>query len=188
MNSAFVCKRSILLTGSALMLLFALSAQGQTEVHGRKYKALQPAANITVKVEKATNGKPISNAAVIFHASRDGKQQGNMEVKTNPEGDAKVDIIEVGSRVSVQIIADGYATSATEFDVTAATKNVVIKMERPRAQVSVYENNDGKASQRPAGIQEPPPMIKMKKKPATTYAPTVAPAMVDPSAATSSPK
>ena len=164
------------------MLALTASAYGQKEIHGRKYKPLQPAADITVTVEKAANGKPLSNAAVIFRATRDGKEQGGLEVKTNPDGEAKVDIIEMGSHVSVQIIADGYSTSAIEFDVPDATKNVVVKMEKPRAQVSAYQDNDGKASQRPAGVQEPPPMLKTKKKPVTPSPAVTPPAVVAPPA------
>ena len=163
--------RSTILTGFALMLALALPACAQKEVHGRKYKKLEPASNIIITVEKATNGKAISNAAVIFKVEKQGKVQGTMEVKTDPDGEAKVDIIEIGSHVRVQVIADGYATSATEFDVVKEEHNLLIKMEKPRAQVSAYQNNDGKASQRPAGVQEPPPVATVKKQPTAPYTP-----------------
>jgi len=157
--------------GSALALGLTVPAHGQTEHHGRKYKPLAPAATITVTVERATNGKPISNASVVFRASKAGQDQGSLEVKTNEDGKAKIDIIEVGSHVQVQVIADGFSTNAMEFEVPGEEKEVVLKMEKPRAQVSMYENNDGKASTRPPGVQEPPPIIIPKKKtppPATT--------------------
>jgi hypothetical protein len=170
MISAFLRPRTTVLLGSALVLAFAVSAHGQKEEHWRKTKKLAPAGRITVTVEKAANGKPISNAAVIFHASRDGKDQGSLEVKTNPDGEAKIDIIEIGSHVTVQIIADGFSTGAAEFDLPGEEKNVLIKMEKPRAQVSAYQDNDGRPSQRPPGVQEPPP-IAPKKKPATTTPP-----------------
>ena len=32
------------------------------------------------------NGKPVANAAVVFHSIKDGKDEGNMEVKTNEQG------------------------------------------------------------------------------------------------------
>lgn len=180
MISAGFHRCSTLLAGSALALVFAISAPGQTERHGRKYKALQPAANITVMVEKASNGKPISNAAVVFYASREGKSQGSLEIKTDPDGHAKIDIIEIGSHVMVQVIADGFATAASEFDVPGDEKTVLIKMDKPRAQVSVYQDNDGKASQRPAGVQEPPPLIKPKKPAPPTTGPNAPPTSVTP--------
>jgi hypothetical protein len=184
MISAFLRSRSTILTGSALLLALAIPAHGQDdkEPHWRKYKKLQPAANITVTVEKAANGKPISNASVLFRASRNGKDQGSLEIKSDPDGNAKIDIIEIGSHVTVQVIADGFATNATEFDVATDTKAVLIKMDKPRAQVSVYQDNDGKASQRSAGVQEPAHVVKPKR---TNPAPAVPPAA--PPAATTDP-
>lgn len=182
MISAFLRLRSIFVTGSVLALALAVPAlpiHSQTEHHGRKYKPLAPAAVITVTVERATNGKPISNASVLFRASKAGQDQGSLEVKTNEDGKAKIDIIEVGSHVKVQVIADGFATNAMEFEVPGDEKSVVLKMEKPRAQVSTYEDNDGKASTRPAGVQEPKPMAPVKKTtpafPQTTTPPTSSP-------------
>jgi hypothetical protein len=54
----------------------------------------------------------------------------------------------------VQVIASGYATAATEFDLSAQGKEMTLKLERPRAQVSTYIDNDGKASQTQPGLQE----------------------------------
>src|ERR1700712_1719510 len=96
MNFALLRSRSTLITGSALMLALTASAYGQKEIHGRKYKPLQPAADITITVEKATNGKPLTNAAVIFRATRDGKEQGGLEVKTNPDGEGNEDTLTKG--------------------------------------------------------------------------------------------
>jgi len=168
MISAFFRLRSTFIVGSALVLalaVLALPIHSQTEHHGRKYKPLAPAAVITVVVERANNGKPIGNASVLFRASKEGKDQGSLEIKTNEDGKAKIDIIEVGSHVAVQVIADGFATNATEFDVTGDEKSVLLKMEKPRAQVSAYEDNDGKAATRPVGVQEPRPMVTRKKTP-----------------------
>ncbi len=177
MISAFVRVRAAVVLGTVLL---AGSVYGQTERHGRKYKKLEPAGNIVLTVEKASNGKPISNAAVVFRAYKDGKDQGSLEVKTNPDGEAKIDIIEIGSHVKVQVIADGFATGATEFDVKNEDTNVLVKMEKPRAQVSTYENNDGKAAQRPAGVQEPPPVAKPTKHKAPTTGPNAPPAPLTP--------
>jgi hypothetical protein len=162
---AFSPPRTTVLLGSALVLALAVSAHGQNDEHWRKYKKLEPAGRITITVEKAANGKPISNAAVIFRASKNGKDEGYLEVKTDPDGEAKIDIIEIGSHVKVQIIADGYSTGATEFDLAGDEKNVLVKMEKPRAQVSAYQDNDGKPASRPPGVQEPPPIAPKKVMP-----------------------
>jgi hypothetical protein len=126
----------------------------QEEQHGRKWKPLPAISHVVVTVEKGFNGKPLMNAAVIFHAVRDGQSDGNLEVKTDPDGRAVIDAIEVGSHVTVQVIAPGFATSSTEMDVDGPNKELLVKLQRPRAQVSTYTDNDGKASELQPGIQE----------------------------------
>lgn len=168
-SAGFRSRRGLVLGSLLLVLSVGAFAQQQEkkEYHGRKYKPLEPAATITVHVKKAANGKPIESAAVVFRATKNGKDMGGLEIKTNVDGDAKLDIIEVGSHVKVQVIAEGFATNAVEFDVPNETKDVTVDMVKPRAQVSAYENNDGKAAQRPVGIQEPPAVAKPKKQPST---------------------
>lgn len=141
----------------------APSIPAAAQEHGRKWQPPPPTAPVVVNVVKAFNNKPFENAGVVFHAVRNGKDDGNLEVKTDPDGNAKIDILEVGSHVLVQVIASGYATEAAEFDLTAEGKQLTLKLRRPQAQVSQYENNDGKPSQTKPGVQErvipksPPP-------------------------------
>jgi hypothetical protein len=141
-----------------LLTLVPIALQGQDSQHGRKYKPPPLISHIVVTVEKGFNSKPLVNAAVVFHSSKDGKDNGNLEVKTDPEGRATMDLIEVGSHVTVQVIANGFATQAQEFDATVEDKNILIKMLRPRAQVSDYVDNDGKPAQRQPGVQEHEPV------------------------------
>ena len=143
-----------------------INASGQE--HGRKYQPPPPTALVVVKVVKGFNGKPFENAGVVFHATRNGKDDGNLEVKTDPDGNARIDVLEVGSHVVVQVIAGGYATAATEFDLAAEGKELTLKLERPKAQVSTYMDNDGKSSQTPPGVQErviPPAPTTPKSNP-----------------------
>lgn len=135
--------------------------------HGRKYKAPPPTAHVTITVVKGFNGKPFENAGVVFHAVREGKGDGNLEVKTDPEGRANIDVLEVGSHVLVQVIANGFATYATEFDLTDAGKDLLVKLQRPRSQVSTYSDNDGKPAQVQPGTQE----RKLPAKPQGTGSP-----------------
>jgi hypothetical protein len=154
-------------TLGAVLATSAVSvAAAQSDVHGRKYKPLPPTSHIVVTVLKGFNGKPLQNAAVVFHAVREGKNDGNLEVKTDSEGKATIDVIEMGSHLTVQVIAQGYATQAQDFDVTTPTKELEMKLIRPRAQVSTYQDNDGKASAVQPGVQEPP-------KPVVPPAPSV---------------
>ena len=139
---------------TAMLVGFSVAAAAQSDQHGRKFKPLPPTAHVVVTVEKGYNGKPLENAAVIFHAVRDGKEDANLEVKTDPDGKASIDLLEVGSHVTLQVIAGGFATWATDFDVTPEGKEVLVKLQRPRAQISTYVDNDGKAAQVTPGVQE----------------------------------
>lgn len=147
--------------GLALAFCFALASAlpanaGEQHYRSRKYKAPPPTARIQVEVLKKENGEPIMNAAVVFNPfDQRGKDLGNLEVKTGPDGKATIDVIPVGSKVDVQIIATGFATFAGAYQIDGPTKDIKISMLRPRAQVSAYENNDGKASERKWGVQDP---------------------------------
>jgi hypothetical protein len=140
-------------------LTASLTAFGQDEApvthHGRKYKAPLATSHIEVTVVKGFNQKPIPNAAVIFHSVRDGKDEGNLEVKTDPDGKAIIDVIPTGSSLSVQVIANGFATFGQDYLVDTPTKVIAVSMLRPRAQVSTYIDNSDKPSQRKPGVQEP---------------------------------
>ncbi|MEO6982371.1 MAG: hypothetical protein ABI072_04570, partial [Edaphobacter sp.] len=129
---------------------------------GRKYKAPPATSHIEVEILKKFNGKPIMNAAVVFNPSMDGKDLGNLEVKTGPDGKATIDVIPIGSTISVQVIATGFATYAEDYQIDGPKKAISISMLRPQAQLSAYQDNEGKASVRKPGVQEP-----IRPKPAT---------------------
>jgi hypothetical protein len=140
--------------------------------HGRKYKPPPTTSHIEVLVTKQSNGKPIPNAAVIFNPSKDGKDEGSLEVKTDPEGKATVDVIPTGSLVRVQIFANGYKTFADDYQVNESTRQIAVSMITPRAQVSTYQDNQGKESDRKPGVQDDPttsqrPKTTDTKPPAT---------------------
>ena len=132
-------------------------AQDEPAPHrGRKYKSPPVTSHIEVEVVRDNNGKPLLNASVIFRAVKDGKDEGNLEVKTNEQGKATIDVIATGSNVGVQVIADGYATFAGDYLVAESDRTIQIRMIRPRAQISTYVETHGQASQRTDGVQEPP--------------------------------
>ncbi len=134
---------------------------------GRKYKAPPEVSHIEVMVIKGTNKKPIANAAVIFHPMKDGKDEGNLEVKTDPDGKAIIDVIPTGSKVVVQVLADGFATFAETYDIPESSRSILVTMKRPQAQISKYEDNQGKASDRKPGVQEPETAPKIVPPPAS---------------------
>jgi len=77
--------RSSLCAALLASAISAPNAHAAPQEHGRKWKPLPPTAPITVTVVKGFNNKPFENAGVVFHAIRDGKSDGNLEVKTDPE-------------------------------------------------------------------------------------------------------
>lgn len=156
----------------ALVACIALLASSQAfgQYRGRKYKAPPPTSHIEVQVLKKFNGKPIPNAAVVFNPSKDGKDLGSLEVKTDPDGKAAIDIIPTGSTVRVQVIANGFATFGKDFLIDEPTKEISVSMLRPQEQISAYEDNLGKPAERKPGVQEP-----IRPKPQTTPSQTPAP-------------
>ncbi len=152
------------------MSCLSLAGEAQGDRHGRGYKAPLPTAEVAVVVEKAFNQKPMPNASVVFRAVRDGKLIANLETKTDPDGKASLDLLEIGSHVTIQVISGGFATYATDFDLTNEGKQVLVKLERPRAQISQYgENGDRPAAAEP-GVQE-----HKRAAPATTVPPPASP-------------
>ena len=107
--------------------------------HLRKYKPPPPMAAVTVTVVRREDGKPLRNAAVVFHPqTKDGGNEGNMELKTNDSGKATLTIVPIGSKVLVQVIAQGYRTFGQEYTVPGAKKSITIQLRRPQEQYSAY--------------------------------------------------
>jgi hypothetical protein len=156
-----------LLLNMALVACLPAMAQDAPARRGRKYKAPPATSHIEVTVVKKFNGKPISNAAVVFSSALDGKDEGNLEVKTDPDGKAVIDVIPTGSTVRVQVIATGFATFADEYLVSEPTRQIAVSMLRPKEQVSSYQDNEGKAATRKPGVQEPVRPTTPASKPAT---------------------
>jgi hypothetical protein len=108
---------------------------------GRKYVPPPPTAKITVTVIKATNGKPVENAAVVFHPIKNGKDQGGLELKTNEEGKAVINVIPIGDTVRLQVIATGYQTFGNDYPITTDSKDISIKLRHPAQQYSIYQSH-----------------------------------------------
>lgn len=161
-------RRSLAVVAMMSMLLAAALGQTDAPRRGRKYKVPPATSHVEVKVLRDSNKKPVANAAVIFRSTLNGVDEGNLEVKTDEDGVARIDVIPTGSKVDVQVIADGFATYADNYQVDEPTRAIEVKLIRPRAQVSTYVDNRGKASERPVGVQEPnkpstPPVVQTPK-------------------------
>jgi len=133
-----------------------LHAQDSETKRGRKYKAPPPTSHVVVTVVRATNGKPVENASVIFHPLVDGRDNGNMELKTNDEGKAVIDLLSLGSSVRLQIVAPGFQTYGEDYKVDKDNIEIAVKLKRPATQYSIYKNNEAKSSEPDAKASEKP--------------------------------
>lgn len=136
------CRRIFRLAGLvcivALAATLVLPASAQRR-RGRKYKAPAPATTFKVTVLRHDDNKPIENASVIFHLLGD---KGNMELKSNEDGECVIDVLPTGSHVLVQVIAHGYQTYGGDYMLNKPTKSIVIRLNRPGKQYSIYDNHD----------------------------------------------
>jgi hypothetical protein len=131
--------RILPLLAAGVLVLPLLNAQ---QSRGRKYKPPPPTCKISVTVVKAKDGKPVEDAAVVFHPiNKDGKDEGNLELKTNEDGKAVINVIPIGDTVRVQVVATGYQTYGESYELPDDTKDIMIKLNRPGRQYSIYENH-----------------------------------------------
>lgn len=138
MYSVALIRRTIL----ASSLLIPVLLVGQESNRGRKYVPPPPTSKITVTVTKATNGKPVENAAVVFHPIKNGKaDEGGMELKTDEDGKATLDVIPIGDTLQLQVIATGYQTFGNNYEITSDTKEISVKLRHPARQYSIYEQH-----------------------------------------------
>ena len=133
----------VVLAGFCLALSCLVHADDSNQPRrGRKYKAPPPSSTITVTVLKADNGRPIKNASVIFHPVEDGKDQGGMELKTNEDGKATIDVIPTGDTVLLQIIAPGFQTYGGKYQVDKPTLAMTLRLNRPVGAYSTYQEHN----------------------------------------------
>jgi hypothetical protein len=150
--------RRLALLASILLAVSAFAhAQDDSTKRGRKYKAPPATAHFEITVLRATSGKPIENAAVIFHPLAGGKDDGNMELKTNDEGKVALDLLELGSNVRIQIIAPGFQTYGEDYKIDKDNIAVEVKLKRPAKQYSVYGDGEGKKQDPPKEEPKPNP-------------------------------
>ena len=144
-------RRIVSLSAAALLLPLAVLAHAQdANTRTRKYTPPPPTAKISVVVVKDANGKPIENAAVIFHMTgEEGK--GNMELKTNEEGRAAIDVVPIGDTMTLQIIASGFQTFGEDYKITTDSKDIIVRLKRPSRQYSTYEHANDAAGSSSAG-------------------------------------
>jgi hypothetical protein len=130
---------SVVLLATVGLALGTLSSSAQDK-RGRKYKSPPPTSKIEVTVLRDFNGKPIENASVIFHTLND---PGNMELKSNEDGKAMIDVLPIGETVRLQIIARGYQTYGGDYKIAKDQMAIEVRMKRPGEQYSIYKDHAG---------------------------------------------
>lgn len=125
------------------------SRKDESVRRGRKYKPPPETARIEVTVVRASTGKPIPNAAVVFHPMEGERDKGNLELKTNEDGKAVMDVLPIGDTLRLQVIANGFQTYGEDYKVETAEKQILVKMKRPTEQYSIYRDNNGAEAARP---------------------------------------
>ncbi len=160
--SRIVVRRGLPVLAVVLGMVFAAHAQEQGR--GRKYKPPPPTCKITVTVVRGYNGKPLENASVVFHPLENGKDKGNLELKTNEDGKVTIDVIPVGDGLRLQVLAPGFQTYGNDYELPNDTKEIEVKLQRPQKQYSIYEahpdqngqGTDKPQDQKPQTEQKPP--------------------------------
>ena len=108
--------------------------------------------------------KPIENAAVIFHLVG---EKGNMELKTNEDGKAVIDVLPLGGNVRLQIIAKGFQTYGEDFKIDKAELAIGVKMKRPGEQYSIYPSRGNAADAGKDAAPAPAPPRNRTPSPAS---------------------
>lgn len=117
-----------------MLLVFVLGALAQ--------KQEDKSSSVNFVVVKATNGKPVANAAVVLHTlDKDGRQgSGGINLKTNMEGKTQFDGVPFG-KLRVQVIARGFQTYGDDIEINQENQNVTVKLKPPASQYSIYDDS-----------------------------------------------
>ena len=109
-------------------------------------------SDLTIKLVKDENGKPVRNATIVMHSlDSKGKEQGSMGLKSDQEGKAVYSNMPYG-RLRIQVIAHGRQTYGQDFDINQPTQEISIKLKPPADPYSIYKD--------PPAEQAPPPEKK----------------------------
>ncbi|HLX76225.1 MAG TPA: carboxypeptidase-like regulatory domain-containing protein [Terriglobales bacterium] len=107
----------------------------------KKKKKEDRDAIINFLVVRASNGKPVRNAAVVLHEvdERGHQAKGGYELKTDLEGKTSFDGVPYG-KLRVQVLAPGLQTFGQDYDISEPVHDLTIKMNPPQKQYSVYDD------------------------------------------------
>jgi len=126
----------------AVVAIVGLSAGvGSRLARAQEEEEEGPMSNMRFVVVRDYNGKPVKNAAVVLHpVTRKGKQaKGGLELKTDNDGRTAIDGIPYGP-LRVQVLAPGFQTFGEDYEINQPETEITVKLKRPGAQYSVYNN------------------------------------------------
>ncbi|HEY3928169.1 MAG TPA: hypothetical protein VGL89_07335 [Candidatus Koribacter sp.] len=125
-------KKLLLLMILALLLPLAVFAS-------KDKKDETQTSDVTFQVVKKDGGKPVRNAAVILHpVGKDGNQsRRGSELKTDKDGNTQITV--PYGKVRIQVIAPGFQTYGEDFEFNEPQKRIVIKLNPPGEQYSIYK-------------------------------------------------
>ena len=70
-----------------------------------------------------------------------------MELKTNEDGKAMIDVLPQGSKILLQVLAKGFQTYGKDYTIDKPEMAFEVKLNRPGKQYSIYENHPQAAKQ-----------------------------------------
>jgi hypothetical protein len=140
-------------TSRLLLILLAALLISLTVMAGDK-KDEGPQSALSFVVLKDDTGKPVRNAAVVLHpVGQHGKQaKTGFELKSDNDGKTHFDGIPFGSW-RVQVIANGFQTFGSDYNVNQAVQEITIRLKRPQGQYSIYDKHEGDSG---SGSSTPP--------------------------------
>ena len=100
----------------------------------------KPSSSLKFTVLKSASGKPVRNASIVLHpVDKKGKQEkGGLQLKTDAEGRTGIEGIPYG-KLRIQVLSPGYQTFGGDYDIDQPLEEIVIKLERPQEQYSIYK-------------------------------------------------
>lgn len=120
----------------ALLALFATLCLARD----KKKKKEDDSATLNFLVLKASNGKPVRNAAVVLHQldERGRQAKGGYELKTDLDGKTSFDGAPYG-KLRIQVLVPGLQTFGHDYEINQPVQDITIKLNPPQKQYSVYD-------------------------------------------------
>lgn len=105
-----------------------------------KKKKDDQAATLNFLVVRASNGKPVRNAAVVLHQldERGHQAKGGYELKTDLDGKTSFDGAPYG-KLRIQVLVPGLQTFGQDYEINQPVQDITIKLNPPQKQYSVYD-------------------------------------------------